>query len=81
MPTIDRKTRRRACPAIPALSLPKLVEQARTATPKAWEGGLRRALVRALVKGGHRTEIAEGIARAYELRPGLIPMRAPPGIK
>ncbi|MCH1922228.1 hypothetical protein L9G15_22755, partial [Shewanella sp. A3A] len=72
-----RKPRRRTRSAEPEFSFDELLEQARTATASDWDAGLRRQMRRALIDKGHRPEIAEGIARAYEKRPELIHLRPP----
>jgi hypothetical protein len=83
MPTADRRPRRRKGQARPAESIEALHEEARQANGDTgiWDAGLRRRMIRALVDKGHRTEVAEGIARAYERRPMLIPMRAPQSVE
>lgn len=80
MPTLDRKPRRRKANE-PVESLDALEEQARQAKGdvRVWDAGLRRRMVRALLARGIKLEHAEGIARAYERRPELIPMRPPVG--
>lgn len=80
MPTADRRPRRRLKPkeAEHKTTLHDLYEQARSATPEDWDNGLRRRFVRHLVDHrGLTQEIAASIARAFERKPYLIPMRPP----
>lgn len=79
MPTTDRKPRRRMQRDAPVESIEGLHEEARQAKGdvRVWNAGLRRRMVRALLAKGIKLEHAEGIARAYERRPELIPQRPP----
>ena len=82
MPTADRRPRRRAKSRdTETLTIPELQEQARDATPADWDNGLRRKYVRALVERGLKPDEAAGVARAYERKPYLIPMRPPKGLQ